>query len=65
MRIEIDTNKKPITDKDIRALYLLLYALDNSTPRMKIYNLAYVADRLGFKLVKKTPPPLRERLSNG
>ena len=53
MRIQIDTHGKPITDKDVRALYIILYALDNSTPRMKEANLQYIADRLGYKLVRK------------
>lgn len=52
MRIEIKTKGK-VTDPDIRALYTLVYALDYSTPRMKIANLAFVVDRLGYKLAKK------------
>jgi hypothetical protein len=52
MRIEINTNGKKVTDPDIKALYVLVYALDNSTPKMKVANLQYVADRLGYKLVK-------------
>jgi hypothetical protein len=55
MRIDIKTKGARLVDKDIRALYLLIYALDNSTPKMKTHNLAYVADRNGFKLVKKQP----------
>ncbi len=53
MRIEITTNGK-VTDPDIRALYALVYALDNSTPRMKEANLRFVADRMGFDLVRRT-----------
>jgi len=53
MRIEIKTTGKPIKNKDIRALYIILYALDNSSPHMKVANLQYFADRLGYKLVKK------------
>jgi len=52
MKIEIKTNRK-VTDPDIRALYTLVYALDHSTPRMKVANLQYVADRLGYKLTPK------------
>ncbi len=52
MRIEINTKGK-ITDKDMRALYEIADALNNSTPRMKVANLQYFADRLGYKLVKK------------
>jgi hypothetical protein len=51
MRIEIKT-KGRVTNPDIRALYILVYALDKSTPRMKIANLQYIADRLGYKLIK-------------
>ena len=53
MRINIDTKGKLVRDADIRALYLLVYALDNSTPRMKVHNLRYIADRMGYKLVTK------------
>jgi hypothetical protein len=53
MRIEINTNGKPITDKDVRVLYQIADALNNSTARMKVANLAYFADRLGYKLIKK------------
>jgi hypothetical protein len=52
MRIEIKTKGK-VTDPDIRALYMIVHALDNSTSRMKVANLQYVADKLGYKLVKK------------
>jgi hypothetical protein len=54
MRIKIDTNGKSLKDADVRALYILLYALDTSTPRMKIANLRYIADRFGYDIVKKT-----------
>jgi len=52
MRIEIKTGKR-ITDRDIRALYLLAYALQTSSRRMKVANLQYIADRMGYKLVQK------------
>jgi len=52
MTITIKTPKR-ITDKDIKALYLLVYAMDNSTPKMKIANLQYIADRMGYSLIKK------------
>jgi hypothetical protein len=52
MRITIKTNG-PVSDKDIRALYLLMYALDNSTPGMKIANLQYIVDRMGYELIPK------------
>jgi len=54
MRININTNGKPLKDADVRALYLLLYALDSSTPKMKIANLRYIADRFGYDITKKT-----------
>lgn len=54
MRINIDTKGKPLRDADVRALYILLYALDTSTPKMKIANLRYLADRFGYDIVKKT-----------
>ena len=50
MRIEIKTNGR-VTDRDLRALYLLVAALDQSTPQMKVANLEYVANKLGYKLV--------------
>ena len=53
MRIEIKTKGK-VTNPDIRALYLLIYALDyQSTPRMRKANLQFVADRMGYKLELK------------
>jgi len=51
MRIEIKTKGK-VTDSDIRALYIIVYGLNNSTQKMKVANLQYVADKLGYKLVK-------------
>ena len=53
MRINIKTNGKRITDVDIRCLFLLAYALDKSSPRMVEANLRFVADKFGYKLVKK------------
>jgi len=52
MRVNIITKGK-VKDKDIRALYLLQHALDASTPRMKIVNLSFIADKMGYKLAKK------------
>ena len=52
MRITIKTKGK-VTNPDVRALYTIVYALDNSTPRMKIANLRYIANRLGYKLEKE------------
>jgi hypothetical protein len=54
MRITIRTQKR-VTDKDIRALYVLVWALNNSSSeRMQAANLQYVADRIGYKLIKKS-----------
>jgi len=53
MRIEIKTNGKPVTDRDVRALYMILNALNNSSPHMKLVNLQFFADKLGYKLVPK------------
>ena len=53
MRIDIKTDKR-IVDKDIKALYVLNFALNNfSTSRMKRANLRFIADREGYLLVKK------------
>jgi hypothetical protein len=53
MRITIKTPKR-IKSDDIKALYLLVYALDNlSSEKMKVANLQYVADRLGYALIKR------------
>jgi hypothetical protein len=53
MRIEINTNGKPVTDKDVRAIYEIAHALDNSTPRMKLVNLRFFVDKLGYILIPK------------
>lgn len=45
--------KGRVTDPDVRALYVIVAALDQSTPRMKKANLAFVADRLGYELAPK------------
>lgn len=53
MRIEIKT-KEPVRDPDIKALYLLDYALSRmSTPQMLCANLRYIADKYGFSLAEK------------
>lgn len=53
MRIEIKTNGKPVTDRDVRVLYMIWNALNNSSPHMKLENLRYFADRTGYDLVPK------------
>lgn len=53
MRLTIKTNGK-VSDKDVRALYTLVYALDKmSNPRMRKVNLEFVADRMGYKLIER------------
>lgn len=52
MRVDIKTDKR-IVDRDIKALYILNFALNNfSTPKMKIANLRFIAYREGYSLVK-------------
>ena len=53
MRINIETKGKRITDKDIRALYIILNGLNTGGERMKKAHLEFFADKLGYKLVKK------------
>jgi hypothetical protein len=54
MRITIKTPMR-VSDRDVRALYILIYALDSSSSeRMKSANLQYVADRMGYKVVPKS-----------
>lgn len=56
MRINIDTGGKIISDRDVRSLYLLVFAIENmSSKRMRYANLAFTADRLGYKLIPKEP----------
>jgi hypothetical protein len=52
MRINIKTNGR-IKDKDIRALYMIVFALEQSTPRMREHNLRFITDRYGYLLVAK------------
>ena len=53
MKINIETKGKRITDKDVRALYIILNGLNTGSERMKKAHLEYFADRFGYKLVKK------------
>ena len=53
MRINIKTNGKRITDKDVRALYIILNGLNTGSERMKKAHLDFFADKLGYKLVPK------------
>jgi hypothetical protein len=54
MRIEIKT-PTPITDRDVRALILMAFALQQCTPRMIEHNLRFIADRHGYELIPKLP----------
>lgn len=56
MRINIETKGKRITDKDVRALYIILNGLNTGSERMKKAHIEYFAQRLGYKLVKKDSP---------
>ena len=53
MRINIETKGKRITDKDVRALYIILNGLNTGSKRMEKAHLDYFADILGYKLVPK------------
>ena len=52
MRIEIKT-KSPVKDRDIKAIYLIGYALKLVDKRMIKPTLEYFADYFGYKLVNK------------
>ena len=52
MRIEIKTNGKPIKDPDIKALYVLDYAMQLSTDRMLKANLEFAISKWKKKLDK-------------
>lgn len=52
MRINIKTAKK-VTDKDLKALYIIKHALEISSKGMILPTLEYFADKYGFKIVKK------------
>jgi hypothetical protein len=45
MRINIKTGGKPIKDKDIKALYILNYAMQISTDKMLKANLDFVLSK--------------------
>ena len=59
MRIEIKTGGKPIKDKDIKALYVLDYAMQLSTDRMLLANLEFAISKYKKKLDKSR----KERLT--
>lgn len=50
MRIEISTSGKPIKDPDIRALFILDYAMQLSTDRMLKANLEFAISKWKKKL---------------
>ena len=53
MRIDINTKGKKIKDQDVRALVILLFGMDKTTPKMIKANLQYIADKYGYKIVPK------------
>lgn len=53
MRVEIKTKGKPITDKDVRALYIIGYGLNESSSDMKLENLKFFVDKMGYNLTRK------------
>lgn len=53
MQINIKTKGKRITDKDVRALYIILNGLNTGSEKMKKAHLDFFADRLGYKLIPK------------
>lgn len=57
MRINIETKGKRVTDKDIRALYIILNGLNTGSDRMKKAHLEFFADKLGYKLIPKDEQP--------
>lgn len=52
MRINIKT-KKPIKDRDLKAMYIIQHALSFVSLNMKVATLQYFADKLGQKVVPK------------
>lgn len=52
MRIEIKAGSKPIRDNDIKALYVLDYAMRLSSDRMLLANLEFAISKYKNKLEK-------------
>lgn len=53
MRINIPTGGKPIKDRDIRAIFVLDYAMKLSTDKMLKANLEYAIDKWRKKIEQK------------
>ncbi len=53
MRINIPTNGKPVKDPDIKALYILDYAMNLSTDKMLKANLEFAIGKWKKKLGSK------------
>lgn len=53
MRINIPTKGKRITDKDVRAIFILDYAMQISTDRMLKANLEYAISKWHKKIAGK------------
>lgn len=52
MRIDIKT-KTPVKDKDIRALWILSYAMSLVSERMIYATLQFLADHYGYRVIRK------------
>lgn len=50
MRIEINTGKKPVKDPDIKALYIMDYAMKLSTDKMLKANIDFILSKWKRKL---------------
>ncbi len=53
MRVEIKTAGKPIRDPDIKALFILDYAMQISTDRMLKANLEFAINKWAKKINKR------------
>jgi hypothetical protein len=52
MRIDIKTNGKPVRDNDIKALYILDYAMNLSSDEMLSANIKFVLSKHKKRLTK-------------
>ena len=60
MRINIKTTK-PVKDKELKAMYIIGYALGLVSKRMIEPTLSFFAGEYGYKLIlKNTPQPKEE-----
>lgn len=56
MRINIKT-KKPLKDKEIKALYIISYAIGLISKDMVKPTLEFFADKIGYRLINKINYP--------